>query len=195
MEISGPFSKQHIYCTWSFSFCKLLKCSVQRKGWRWRNILKGRMQIAVIPFIQQHRKPWDVLGFGPFPSHAFICTHGLEIPLRYITREQRWCTVYGHMTSVCVRFLTSWSWAAVGLDSGFLSKAIFRKSLNSIDLKYTKPLNICTRGGYNLLCNGDKITFDSQSYSRNVKSYKSKKKATAMLTEQPIFGRNLTVMT
>lgn len=139
---------------------------------------KGRMQIAVIPFIQQHRKPWDVLGFGPFPSHAFICTHCLEIPLRYITREQRWCTLYGHMTSVCVRFLTSWSWAAVGLDSGFLSKAIFRKSLNSIDLKYTKPLNVCTRGGYNLLlCNGDKITFDSQSYSRNVKSYKSKKKS------------------
>ncbi len=74
------------------------------------------------------------------------------------------------MTGVCVRFLTSRSWAAVGLVSGFLSKALFRKSLKSLDLKYTKPLNIRPRGGCNrLLCNGDKTTIDSQSYSRNVK--------------------------
>ncbi len=74
------------------------------------------------------------------------------------------------MTGVCVRFLTSRSWAAVGLVSGFLSKALFRKSLKSLDLKHTKPLNIRPREGCNLLlCNGEKTTIDSQSYSRNVK--------------------------
>lgn len=64
-------------------------------------------------------------------SQGVTCTHTAGV-----------CNTARRGMKVCVKSLTSRSWAAVGLVSGFLSKAFFRKSLNSIDLKHTKAFNI-----------------------------------------------------